>query len=484
MASSSSFLASILLILLAVCWVFNACNASSQGSTSGFSMKLMHRDSPLSPHYQPSVTSEDRVRAMIERSISRARYISSIISGTSYSDDDSDGYSGGGGVYTSIASSPSSSSSSPTSAPAPSNINSKVIPNNGDYLMELEIGTPPVKIAAVADTGSDLVWVQCKPCDKCYNQTDPIFDPNKSSTFNGSVSCNDEICLAIPTSDCTDNHCDYLYQYGDGSLTTGTLARETFTFSSGSNKKQQGNASSSFPGIAFGCSHKSSGLFEPNVDGLIGLGGGGASLVRQLDSSIDGKFSYCLTPYTENTTSTLNFGDNALVNDPGFITIPMARRSVTFYIIKLKSIAVGKDTIPNESLDTNIIVDSGTTITFIPDIPLNKLIDDLSKIVNLTRTNDPHNFFSFCYSHFVKDPPYPFPDITFTFDKPPHGASIVLTPMQAFIHVSDHVLCLAMLDKNQAGISIFGNVAQQNMHVGYDLNTNMLSMAPANCSKF
>ncbi|XP_039141304.1 aspartic proteinase CDR1-like [Dioscorea cayenensis subsp. rotundata] len=348
--------------------------------------------------------------------------------------------------------------------------------------MELEIGTPPVKMVAIADTGSDLVWVQCKPCDQCYNQTDPIFDPSKSSTFKGSVSCKDDICLAIPTPICLNNQCNYVYEYADGSLTTGNLSRDTFTFSSGSNE-----SSSSIPGIAFGCSHDSAsaGSFEPNVDGLVGLGSGGASLVRQLDSSIHGKFSYCLAPYTENTTSTLNFGDNALVNDPGFITIPMVRRSVTFYVVKLQSIAVGKDTIPNESLDTNIIVDSGTTISFIPDIPLKKLIDDLSKMVNLTRTNDPQNYFSLCYSHPIKDPPYPFPDITFTFDKPPHdGASIVLTPMQAFIYVSDNVLCLALQDKNQVGISILGNVAQQNMHVGYDLNNNVLSMAPANCSKF
>ncbi|KAM0934048.1 putative nepenthesin [Dioscorea sansibarensis] len=479
-SSSSSFLAS-LLIFLSVFRNFNACNASSQGGL-GFSMNLIHRDSPRSPHYQTSVTSEDRVRAMIDRSLSRARHISSIISGTSdmASDDDSDGYSGGGGVYTSIASSPSSSPPAPAPAPAPSNIQSKVIPNNnGDYLMELEVGTPPVKIVAIADTGSDLVWIQCRPCKQCYNQKDPIFDPSKSSTFNGSaVSCSDDICLAITTSFCNKNRCDYDYEYADGSATFGTLVKDTFTFSSDSNK------TSSIPGIVFGCSDNSSGSFDANGDGLIGLGGGIPSLVSQLDSSIHGKFSYCLVPYIENTTSTLNLGDNAVVNGPGLVTIPMDRRA-TFYIMKLQSVVVGNDTIPNLSLDTNIIVDSGTTITFIPNSTLTKLIDGISKMVNLTRTKDPQNYFSLCYSYSANAPLYPFPDITFTFNKPPHDpASLVLTPMQAFLQVSDDVLCLAMQDKNQVGISIFGNVAQQNMHVGYDLHSNLLSFAPANCSKF
>ncbi|XP_039142425.1 aspartic proteinase CDR1-like [Dioscorea cayenensis subsp. rotundata] len=451
----------------------------------------MHKDSPLSPFYQPSVMSEDRFRAMIGRSISRARYISSIISGTSYSDDDSDhGYSGGGGggVYTSIASSPSSSgepSAAPSSAPGPSsNGQSKVIPNDGDYLMELGIGTPPVKIVAIADTGSDLVWIQCKPCDSCYNQTDPIFDSTKSSTFDNSVSCNDTICLAIlPSSSCGDNLlCEYMYGYGGGSITFGNLARETFTFSSGSN-----NASSSIPGIGFGCSHSSEGQFTPNVDGLIGLGGGAASLVRQLDSSIHGKFSYCLVPYAENTTSILNMGDKAVVNGPGVVTIPMTSGNYTFYMISLNSITIGNDTIPYTPDDTtNIIVDSGTTITYIPDFALTKVIDAVSKTINLNKTKDPQNYLSLCYSHSVKDPPYPFPNITFNFDNQlgHDQVSVVLTATQTFIQSTDDVICLAMDYSGKSdNIAIFGNVAQQNMHVGYDLHANVISMAPADCSK-
>ncbi|KAM0934049.1 putative nepenthesin [Dioscorea sansibarensis] len=480
MATSSTFLAS-LLIFLSVFWNFNACNASSQGGL-GFSMNLIHRDSPRSPHYRPSLTNEDRVRAMIDRSISRAHYISSIISGTS--DSDSDGYSGGGGVYTSIASSPSGA---PTSAPGPSSMHSKVIPNNGDYLLELEIGTPPVKIVAVADTGSDLIWVQCKPCVECYNQTDPIFDPSKSSTFDGSaVSCDDDICHSLIFTSCKNNNqCEYNIQYGDESITEGTLVKDTFTLSAPSDSNKKGNASSSIPGIVFGCSHVSDGTFFPNEDGLIGLGGGPPSLVGQLDSTTHGKFSYCLVPYTENTTSTLNLGDNAIVNDPGLVTITMDRHK-TFYLVKLLSIAVGNDTI-DLPLAADIVVDSGTTATYLPNSTLSKLIDNLSKMVNLTRTKDPQNYFSLCYSYSANAPPYPFPDITFTFNEPfgkepKDQKPIVLKPMQTFLQVSDEVVCLAMHDG--VGLSIFGNVAQQNMHVGYDLHTNVLSLAPANCSKF
>ncbi|KAH7658979.1 Aspartic peptidase A1 family protein [Dioscorea alata] len=439
-------------------------------------MKLFHRDSPRSSHYQLSATSEDRFRAMIERSISRARYISSIISGTSYSAryDDSDGYSGGGGVYTSIASSPSGA---PAPAPASSNLQTKVIPNGGDYLTELEIGTPPVKIVAVADTGSDLVWVQCKPCKECYNQTDPIFDTSKSSTFNDSVSCESRICRSLLSSRCKNNQCDYDYEYGDYSYTFGTLVKDTFTFSSAA-------SSSSIPGIVFGCSHESGGTFDPNEDGLIGLGGGPASLVSQLDNSTHGKFSHCLVPYMENTTSTLNFGDNSVVNGPGLVTMKMNRHK-TFYYVRLLSVSTGNNDTVNLDQDTNIIFDSGTTLTFLPNATLTKLINDLSKTINLTRAKDPKIDLPLCYSHSANAPPYPFPNITFTFSdniQPYDPKPVVLTPMQTFAHFSEDVICLAMVGDD--GLPIFGNIAQQNLHVGYDLRTNVISVAPANCSNF
>lgn len=36
----------------------------------------------------------------------------------------------------------------------------------------------------IAGTGSDLNWTQCKPCSPCYPQQPPIFDLNRSSSYN------------------------------------------------------------------------------------------------------------------------------------------------------------------------------------------------------------------------------------------------------------------------------------------------------------
>ncbi|PRQ52480.1 putative nepenthesin [Rosa chinensis] len=41
--------------------------------------------------------------------------------------------------------------------------------DSGDgFNMKFSLGTPPLDIYAAADTGSDLVWTQCQPCQACY----------------------------------------------------------------------------------------------------------------------------------------------------------------------------------------------------------------------------------------------------------------------------------------------------------------------------
>ena len=63
-----------------------------------------------------------------------------------------------------------------------------------EYVMTLYLGTPAQKFVVIVDTGSDLVWVQCQPCNspyQCYNTTlDPIFDPSASSSYS-RVPCSD-----------------------------------------------------------------------------------------------------------------------------------------------------------------------------------------------------------------------------------------------------------------------------------------------------
>jgi hypothetical protein len=40
--------------------------------------------------------------------------------------------------------------------------------------MKYSIGTPPVPILGVADTGSDLIWLQCEPCTTVTTKQTPF----------------------------------------------------------------------------------------------------------------------------------------------------------------------------------------------------------------------------------------------------------------------------------------------------------------------
>ncbi|PKU82652.1 Aspartic proteinase CDR1 [Dendrobium catenatum] len=264
-------------------------------SSGGFSVELIHRDSPKSPLHDPNSTPSSCIRAAAERSRSRAIYFRDAIL------DDA------------------------------SNFYSEITPNSYEYLMSFYLGTPAKKILAIADTGSDLIWVQCEPCKECYPQSAPLFDPQSSSSYK-TIACNTDSCSMLPQSSCdSSSQCNYQYGYGDKSIVEGILSTETIGFDSTGGRPVQ------IPTPLFGCTHQSNGTFDKNDAGLVGLGGGKLSLIRQLGSTIGNKFSYCLPSSTQTSaTSQLNFGSNAVVSSSNAVTTPLIFDSPdTFYFLNL-----------------------------------------------------------------------------------------------------------------------------------------------------
>ncbi|AQK85291.1 Aspartyl protease AED1 [Zea mays] len=177
-----------------------------------------------------------------------------------------------------------------------------------NYVVTASLGTPGVAQTMEVDTGSDLSWVQCKPCaaaPSCYSQKDPLFDPAQSSSY-----------AVVP--------------YGDGSNTTGVYSSDTLTLS----------ASSAVQGFFFGCGHAQSGLFN-GVDGLLGLGREQSSLVEQTAGTYGGVFSYCL-PTKPSTAGYLTLGGPAGAAS-GFSTTQLlpSPNAPTYYVVMLTGISVG-----------------------------------------------------------------------------------------------------------------------------------------------
>lgn len=112
--------------------------------------------------------------------------------------------------------------------------------------MRFYIWYHPMERLAIVDTGSDLIWVQCSPCEKCFPHSTPLCELNKSSTFT-NLSCHSQSCELFPF---WYHYCAvsgvYLYEksYDDGSFTRGVLCTESIHF---------GSPTITYPKPIFGC---------------------------------------------------------------------------------------------------------------------------------------------------------------------------------------------------------------------------------------
>jgi len=121
-----------------------------------------------------------------------------------------------------------------------------------EYVVTVGLGTPAVTQTVVMDTGSDLSWVQRRPCPAatCHPQKDRLFDPARSATYS-AFGCRSAACRALLGRDLYGNgcsrrgRCQYAVRYGDGSNTTGTYGADKLTLT----------PAHAVDGFRFGCSH-------------------------------------------------------------------------------------------------------------------------------------------------------------------------------------------------------------------------------------
>jgi hypothetical protein len=357
--------------------------------------------------------------------------------------------------------------------------------SQGEYLMDLAIGTPPLYYTAIMDTGSDLIWTQCAPCLLCADQPTPYFQPTRSATYR-ILPCRSERCSQLPYPACFQKLCVYQYYYSDEASTAGIFANETFTFGAANLSKVI-----RVPDVSFGCGNINAGELA-NSSGMVGFGRGPLSLVSQLGPS---RFSYCLTSYLSPTPSRLYFGvfanlnstntsSSAPVQSTPFVVNPALP---SLYYLCLKGISLGTTRLPidplvfsiNDDGSGGVIIDSGTSITFLQQDAYEALHNELASTIPLPVTNDTQTGLDTCFPW----PPPPnvnvtVPDFVFHFD----SANMTLPPENYMLISSlSGYLCLAMAPSD--GGTIIGNYQQQNLHILYDIADSLLSFVPAPCNK-
>ncbi|OWM65027.1 aspartic proteinase CDR1 [Punica granatum] len=414
----------------------------------GFMIDLIHRDSPKSPSYNPSARLVDRHLHALRRSLSRIKHLRRRTNRPSWRSSKKD-------------------------------VQSELSPAGGEYYMEIALGTPPLPTLGIADTGSDLTWTQCKPCRPCYPQDPPIFDPKRSLTYN-LVPCRSDACHMLGNNGfCSQERtCQYNYGYGDGSVSKGDLATESITLGLNSSLPV------TVPGVPVGCGHNNTGIFDSKGSGIIGLGGGPLSLISHMDHLIQGKFSYCLVPFTTpNATSKINFGECAILSGEGVASTPLIRKSPgTFYYITLESISLGTKNLPPKISNAkdlsslanevgNMIVDSGTTYNFIPTELYKPFESALLKVIQTPQVQVPEMGLCFNTTTDLAAPPV---ILQLT------GANLLLKSANIFTRLSDDAVCLTIFPTRD--VPILGNFGQADFEVGFDLEKRTVSFKPTDCT--
>ncbi|GJT02520.1 aspartic proteinase CDR1-like protein [Tanacetum coccineum] len=470
------------LVLIFVLINISSSLAKPNHINGGFSLDLIDRDSPQSPLYNPSYAQFDHLKNAFQRSTYRASHLSKragftidlIERESLLSPFYNAKYASSDRLKSAFLGSMSGASHFSRKSGL---IDADISNNFGEYLMSIDIGTPPVKVLGIVDTGSDLTWAQCEPCESCYEQVGPILVPSNSSTYQ-PLTCQNKGFLCQPTSQhsCDSNNiCRYKIGYGDGSHTTGDLAIDTFWF-----------GQTSFKNVVFGCGHDNNGKFNKEGSGIIGLGGGPLSLINQLDVVTQGIFSYCLIPNFNdgtNQTSKMQFGYYAKVTGPNVVSTPLVKKDPsTFYYLTLESVLVGQNNVSSNNSfskkdvqEGNIIIDSGTTLTFIDQELYEELTLDLTEVLGSPIALDPDGFFQYCYKDLNMDT---VPTVTFRFT----DADVELPPVNTFLEVQKGMSCLTIVPSTD--IAIFGNLSQRYLLVGYDLINNKVYFKHVDCTKY
>ncbi|KAL8496476.1 hypothetical protein ACS0TY_020258 [Phlomoides rotata] len=362
----------------------------------------------------------------------------------------------------------------------------------GLYYTRVKLGTPPKEFYVQIDTGSDVLWVSCNPCNGCPTSSGlqielEFFDPQSSSTAS-PISCSDQRCaLGAQSSDsgCSDqNQCGYTFQYGDGSGTSGYYVYDSMYFDSIVGNSVTSNNSAS---VVFGCSTSQSGdLTKPDraVDGIFGFGQQGLSVISQLSSQgvTPNAFSHCLKGE--------NGGGGILVLgqivEPNMVYTPLVP-SQPHYNVNLQSIAVNGQRL---NIDSSIfatsgnrgtIIDSGTTLAYLAEEAYDPFVSAITEAVSgpvrpiLSKGTQ-------CYvtSSSVSEN---FPPVTLNFAG---GASMTLRPQDYLLQQSSisgiPVWCVGIQKIQGQGITILGDLVLKDKIVVYDLGGQRIGWANYDCS--
>uniref|UniRef100_A0A0E0L1Z5 Peptidase A1 domain-containing protein n=1 Tax=Oryza punctata TaxID=4537 RepID=A0A0E0L1Z5_ORYPU len=340
----------------------------------------------------------------------------------------------------------------------------------GDYVISLDVGTPPQSVSGAIDVSTELVWVPCSEClpktlcDQAKQATPGIFLKSRSTSFIQEY-CKSPNCQAFVQQTCSANVlCEYSYMYGgDGGKTTyGNLSMEKFTI--GSTQSQ----------VSFGC-----GTSDPNrgdfygQPGVIGLNKGRFSLPSQLRLE---RFSYYFAPEHHAGDSVFRFGNDAVpqTNNPRYTPFLTSGAGATsnplMYWVGIAGIQVGGRSLPISSgASIDVCLSTSVPVTVLEKSTYGLLREELISTVGSDTADGSALGLDLCYTGGSRE----FPDMALVFAG---GAVMELQPRNyLYRDTSTGLECLTILPSQDAGeLSLLGSLIQTGTHMIYDIKWSRL----------
>ena len=232
------------------------------------------------------------------------------------------------------------------------------------------------------------------------------------------------------------------------------------------------------------------GIFGSNESGIAGFGRGALSLPSQLKV---GKFSHCFTTIVESRPSPAFLGtpDNLQAQATGRLqSTPLVRNPESnHYYLSLKGITVGKTRLPFDASafalkgdgSGGTIIDSGSALTSVPEAVYRSLVEAFESQVPLpvNKNNTDEHEGLLCFTASPKKKEIAMPKLILHLE----GADWDLPRENYVLYTEEDGLCVVIGSAGEDNRSLIGNFQQQNTHIVYDLEHNMLVFVPARCDK-
>ncbi|XP_028553755.1 aspartyl protease family protein At5g10770-like [Dendrobium catenatum] len=336
-----------------------------------------------------------------------------------------------------------------------------------NYIVTIGLGTQIENFSVLLDTGSPLTWIQCVPCDNCYPQIVPIYDPAKSFGFS-NIPCNSNYCADLNQFGCSSTDtCLYVINYFDGSFSKGSFIKDTLTFSS-----------DKLLYFRYGCGHNNSWTFG-QINGILGLGRGAVSIISQTAGFYNKVFSYCL-PSATNKIGYLKLGSSV----PSVQYTPMLTNPnlPSMYFLNLIAISVDHERLnlsPTVFTGPGTFLDSGAVISRLPPTAYFALRDTFQQYMTKYPMVPPIEIFDTCYD-FTNFQNVSLPQIDLIFEG---EVTVTLDSTGIIFTTTTSITCFAFAkNDDDSKVVIIGNVQQRTKNIVIDEKNQQIGFGAHGCS--